>query len=485
MRRHWIAALAALCVFLVLSSAPRAQTGAPPRLSARLSSGIARLGQQVQLRVDLEGAQRAEIVELPRVDGLQVGPAGAPNISEYTVIANGRTRVSRTLTWLVPVQAAREGVYELGPVKLTADGKALQTSGFSLTVVKDMQGAELGFMEIKAVPEPALAGAPVRIELRFGWDEALSHETNYAQLSLPWWGELPGLLERNDQPVDARLERVQLPIAGFGSVPCEELRGEQARGKPFRMFRLRRDYIATRPGRVELPTSTLEFGRYRETRDFFNPRREIVAQYFVSAAELAIEIEPLPEAGRPAAFSGAVGAVRARARAEPRDVDAGDSIKLEVEWTGDANLEFFEPPDPLRLDAFKGFRVFGHTETDKSSSRRQVVYDLAPLSTDVQQIPALPLWVYDTDRRAYVEVSTEPLSIHVRPLRDASKLAALGKVEEYADDLADIATGLEPGVASSRGSTHPGAWLAGLGGIAAAWLIARALVRRSGDPAAP
>ena len=33
-----------------------------------------------------------------------------------------------------------------------------------------------------------------------------------------------------------------------------------------------------------------------------------------------------------------------------RDVDAGDSIKLSVEWSGDGNLDFFDPPDLARIE---------------------------------------------------------------------------------------------------------------------------------------
>ncbi|TAJ14564.1 MAG: hypothetical protein EPO68_12695 [Planctomycetota bacterium] len=480
----------ALCVLVacaawLLPARALAQATSAPRVSARLSAQVARLGARIELRVDLEGVQRADIVELPKVDGLQIGPAGAPDKSEYLQIVNGRTSASRTLTWRVPVHAQREGVYEIGPLKLTADGKALQTGAFALTVVKDMLGEELGSFELSIEPQNALVGEPVRIELRFGWDEAINADINYAQLSIPWWGELPGLLERSDQPVDARADRVQLPIVGSGVVACDELAGQQVRGKPFRTFRLRRDFVATRPGRIELPTSTLEFGRYRESRDFFNPRREIVAQYFVNAAEAGLDIAPLPEAGRPAAFSGAVGAVQARARAEPRDVDVGDSIKFEVEWSGNANLEFFEPPDPLRIDAFKGFRIFGHRELDKTSTRRLVEYDLAPLSTDVKQVPALPLWVYDTGKRAYQEIATEPLSIHVRPLRDAAKLRALGNVDSFDDDLADIASGLAADGGARAAGPRPALWLAALGGLGVAWLALRAFVRRAGDPATP
>ena len=44
--------------------------------------------------------------------------------------------------------------------------------------------------------------------------------------------------------------------------------------------------------------------------------------------------------------------LEAARRVDRRDVDEGDPIALTVSWFGDANLEFFEPPDLSRLDAF-------------------------------------------------------------------------------------------------------------------------------------
>src|SRR5262249_46579691 len=157
-------------------------------------------------------------------------------------------------------------------------------------------------------------------------------------------------------------------------------------------------------GKLEFATSHFEFGQIAE-RNFFDTRPPLHETYFKSFPAFNVEVIKLPEKDRPLDFSGAVGHITAHASADRRDVDAGESMKLAVEWTGDGNLEFFEPPDPSRMEAFKGFRVYGTTDR-KAFDRRTVTYDIAPISPDVHAIPSIPLRVFDPTKKAYVTTET-------------------------------------------------------------------------------
>ena len=122
-----------------------------------------------------------------------------------------------------------------------------------------------------------------------------------------------------------------------------------------RTFELRRQFVATRPGTLEIPTSFLVFSEV-ESGGIFNSRQRTRSRYFVGAPPQSLEVRELPADGRPLDYSNAVGRFHVRATTDRWDVDAGDSIKLTLEWLGEGNLEFFERPDLARLDAFRGFR---------------------------------------------------------------------------------------------------------------------------------
>jgi len=472
-----------------LRSGAPAQSLGELRVNARLSTGIAKVGQVIELQISVENAQRAQLPDLPQIDGLQFGAVPAPALQEVMSIRAGQRRVERSQTWRIPVRASRPGDFVIPPIPLQVDGDILRTSALELSAVNDMRGEEIGWMELSGPPARLAVGQPFELELRFGWDGALSEEINYAALALPWWRGLDGAIERELAPVARGTRLVEIALKGEQPIAAEELSQQQVRGKPYRAFRVRRAFVATRPGTFELPTSTLEFGVRESLGGFLGNRERTLRSYYVSAAPLRIEILPTPEEGRPLDYGGALGIVRARASADQRDVDAGDSIKLRVEWSGPGNCEFFDVPDPGRIDAFAGFRVFGHTELEKAPDRRTVVYDLAPLSAEVEAIPPLPLTVFDPESWTYRTLATEPIPIRVRALRAGAGLPlAEGEERRYAEDLRDIdarpiegvAVPAEPSARVRLARLGLGTLVLGLG-----WLQLRRSARRRGDPSLP
>jgi hypothetical protein len=112
-----------------------------------------------------------------------------------------------------------------------------------------------------------------------------------------------------------------------------------------------------------------------------------------------------------------------------------------------------------------------------------LTYDIAPTSDKQKQIPAVPLTVFDPSRNAYVTITTQPIAIRVRPLKNATTLSEEGAGNSAALDIQDIQT--EPAVASAPFAPGPVAVWSALALVSCGWLGARTLVRRNGDPASP
>ncbi|MBM3989809.1 MAG: protein BatD [Planctomycetes bacterium] len=475
-------ALLALCALFALAAQAAAQgASGGANLRSYLTSGVVRLGDRVALVVTVENARSSELGTLPSVKGLGIGPAQPPSEQRSIVFLGARRQESVTRTWTIALRPQEVGLYAIPAFDVLVDGVARRTNELSLNVVRDLKGEELGFLEVRTSTPKVVVGQPFTIEVLFGFDLAITGTTDFANLSLAWWGSLPGLLENTTPPPDPARARIQIVVNDREMVEVEQLSNRSLRGREFLQLRLVRSFTPTREGRIELPTAHFEFGRTVQSQDFFRTRREKGETYFVRAAEVALDVIGLPEQGRPLDFSGAIGQIVARADATPRDVDAGDSIKFKVEWTGAGNLEFFTAPDPARLDAFREFRVYGKSE-ERSLDRRVVTYDLSPVSSAVTEIPALPLSVFDPASGRYDSVATEPLSVRVRALEGASGLC-VDEEERFRSDILDVEAG--------RGAPAPGEPLgaglvAGVGAlVGAAWIVLRAVVRRNGDPAAP
>lgn len=456
--------------------------GRGAQVRAYLSSGVVRQGDRVALIVSVENARAAELGALPRVEGLAIGPAPAPSEHRSLVITGSRRQENVSRTWQVPLRPADIGVYTIPPFDVVVDGAAQKTPELVLNVVRDMKGEELGFLEIKPAATRVVVGQPFSLEILFGFDTAITDGTNYANLALAWWGNLPGLLENEPPRPDPARRRLKIVVNDRETIEVEQLDNRKLRGRDFVQLRLVRSFTPTRTGKLEFPISYFEFGRIVESNDFFRTRREKGETFFSRAADLAIDVVPLPEEGRPVEFSGAIGTLAAKADATPRDVDAGESIKFKVEWTGAGNLEFFTAPDPARLEAFRNFRVYGKTE-DRSLERRVVTYDIAPITSEVREIPPLALSVYDPVAERYTSISTDPIAIRVRALEGATGLSDADAAERFRNDILDV----ERELGSARTSSALGTgWILGLlAALPAGWLALRTAVRRFGDPDAP
>ncbi|MCB9913690.1 MAG: BatD family protein [Planctomycetes bacterium] len=460
------------------AASPAAAQQGGPRITANLSTGVVKLGGTVNCVVQVEGAKQASLVRVPEVEGLKVERQSGPSINESFSLVGGRNTYSRTITWVVTLRPLELGEYAIPPMQLEVDGRVETTRELSLSVVQDLDGQELGRLAFVSVPERVYEGQPFTIRMEFGWDKQLDPMVNTANLILPWWNELPGTLELEDSAASLGQRMVEVNVNARLRARAVELGDVDVEGKPFRMLSLTRSFVATRAGRLDVTQSWLEFGRV--TRRAFSEARET---YHTGAPAFAIDVVPLPEAGRPFDFSGGVGSFQASAEVSRRDVDVGESIKLTVDWTGDANLEFFELPDPSRMAAFDGFRVYGKSGEHFYGDRRRVVYDIAPLSAQVQEVPALPLVIFDPELERYRTVSTQPIPLRVRALEGGVSLEELDTGGERGLAHHDLQT--EPESNRAPGGVSGALVLASWLGLPVLWLGLRTAVRRHGAPDAP
>jgi hypothetical protein len=310
------------------------------------------------------------------------------------------TPISIPLACLLAVASAQSG----GIATLSVEG------------ARDVTSEGRAFLEVTTARSTYFVHEPIRVEIRFGFERAF-YETEMVQLfrqslDVPVQLQAPWLRESGGAIV-AR-EGASLSFALDESIAQAERNADRVIGeRTFTVLAIEWTIVPERPGPLALSGALLRFAYATHfTEDVFGGRVPVDrVDAFVRGGDLALTVEPLPEAGQPPEFTGAVGRFSIDASAKPRTLAVGESLELVLHIRGESEIGAFNAP---RLDGLAGFHVRGKIEETRGSVRT-IRYDLAPTSARVSEIPPIAFAYFDTQPPAsYRTVRTEPIPLVVR-----------------------------------------------------------------------
>lgn len=127
---------------------------------------------------------------------------------------------------------------------------------------------------------------------------------------------------------------------------------------------------------------------------------------------LTLTVQPIPEAGRPAHFNGAIGEYQISAEVERGWVEVGRALTLTVRISGHGNIQTVTPPT---LPAIAGVMVTGPNPFEVTPASRAYVYTLTPARMGIFRVPAIEYSSFDPTRVVYATTQTAPIPVSVRP----------------------------------------------------------------------
>jgi hypothetical protein len=144
----------------------------------------------------------------------------------------------------------------------------------------------------------------------------------------------------------------------------------------------------------------------RKTTGFFSQIQSYQKQ--LRLAPFRLRVQPLPEAGQPAHFSGAIGAFRLNGRVSQTSVRPGDLITLRLElagqgWLGDAAM-----PAPLPSPLFKSYPA---KELLREPLRVQTEQVFIPAGTNATEIAAARFSYFNPASERYEETTAGPFRL--------------------------------------------------------------------------
>ena len=368
-------------------------------VSAEVNKNELAVGEDLTLRVRINGSLNPQQPTLPEFDGLrQMGP---PSIQRQTWIRGGTS--GSTFSYLYQLVATEVGTVTIEPISVTISGQTYRTEPIKVEV---FQG--LGV----STPVPGQGQSPSQDAPSAGGSmfvtASVDDDTPYLGQQITYTfkfyrrSALFPSFGRFGQP------RFAPPgFSGFWKIqePDQDEYTETIGSNRYQVVELTTVLFPTVVG-----TLVIEPAGLTVPIDFFE------APNYLEAEPIVVEVLPLPP-GSPAGFTGAVGKFNISSDVDNTDGKVNEPVQLTVRVVGEGNIESL--PDPTWPD-FEDWRVF-ESPSDTSSrlidgrlvGTRTYQSVLVPEKAGILTIPEIGYTYYDPSIEEYVEAASQPIVMSI------------------------------------------------------------------------
>jgi tetratricopeptide (TPR) repeat protein len=391
--RVLVAALVGMAMATGMPAAA-AEVTVRPRLGT--PNGV--VGEPATLDVEIQGTQSAETPNVEVPEGVRIEYRGQ---STQMSVVNGAMSASLTHSFLLV--ADRPGSFVLGPITVRADGRTVDGGRVRWQVAAAGARAATG-----AAPEQ-----PVRLVVQADKTRAYLHERIAVRFRL----EIGNLqvtdvryptvvadgfaIDKLAEPTQVQEPRADgmVHVVSFASHVVPLRAGDLTIGASQQLS------VVTRRGNPL-------FDHFFGMDPTFGGRKNVTLE----AEPVQVTVLPLPEAGRPPSFGGAVGTFTLEVTAQPREVRAGDPVTLSVALRGTGNLAHAEPPAVAGSDTLKAYppTTIAEKEAGLEVEKRLEQVVIPQAAGDVV-LPALGFSFFDPASGRYRTAATQPIPVRVLP----------------------------------------------------------------------
>jgi hypothetical protein len=370
-------------------------------ISASLSESVTDVDHPVQLQIKIENARitRPPVVS---ASGLSISFAGT---SSRMQILNFQASSITTFTYIVT--PTKEGVFEIPSIEVSAGGKVYRTSSLILKVIHENSNSadrpansdKPYFAELVIPKESAYVGEQIPIELRFYFNQRMQYQP-YPQGQYPLIDGEGFVTKKYPEPTEKQFE---------------------LNGRVYHVVVYKTGLTGVKPGKLELQSATQSFlissgFGPRNAPGFIDPTDVFQQQVVdVKTNGASIDIKPLPTAGRPATFSGAVGDFTLATSAQPSKARTGDPVSMKVEIKGLGNFDRIEQPALTNTEGWRTYQPSEETQALDDLGLSAVKTFNFPLvaAKPVNGLPTVEFSYFDPNAEKYVTLRSLPINIEI------------------------------------------------------------------------
>lgn len=206
------------------------------------------------------------------------------------------------------------------------------------------------------------------------------------------------------------------------NIDIKELVAEEGKydGERYRYVVLRKTVLyPQKSGKLEIEPLSLDLDVQLPTnrRDVFGRVQVVEDSKRVSAPSRIVTVKPLPEAGKPEDFSGAVGNFSFKVTPSKTTLKNGESLELKVTVTGKGNLKLFDLPKPVVPNSFEMYDPV-HSEnvqTPLSGMTGSIIdsYTIIPQFKGKYPIKQMSFSYFDLGTNSYKRIASPEIMIDV------------------------------------------------------------------------
>jgi len=421
------------CIFCCLFAFSSASWG--QKLEAKVSSNPIKMGQRVQVTFTCN--EQMSSFSPPAFEGFQV--LSGPNQSSRHQYVNGRSSISISFSYyLAPL---KEGELTIGSASAKAGGKTISSQPITLSVGKGAAANQPGKQVAKT--------KTIQPKNKDVFLQATANKTKVYQgeeLSVTYTIYFRANIVRNEVSKLPALngfwaQDVKMPEqAKVYSVNLNGVRYQAADLKKTIVFPQRSGDLEIDP--MEF-TCVIRKRSNRHSHGFFN---DIFGSYkeekhFVKSKNIKIQVLPLPEAGKPPDFNGAVGQFQLNSTIDKEQLMANDAVTLKTTLSGSGNLKLVEPVRPVFPPDIEVYdpKVIEHISTKVLgvTGSKTFEYLLVPRHAGNYEIPAFRFSYFDPKKKVYRSLESQAYTLAVERGEETglSSVSAIAK-----EDLQFIGT---------------------------------------------
>ena len=303
-----------------------------------------KLGINERLRVDFEMNSEGDNFSPPSFTGFTV--VGGPSQSVSHSWINGKRSFSKTYTYILSPK--KRGKFTIKQAEIVIEDETYKTIPINVEVVA-------------AIAKPKNPNDPDYVaQENIHLVAEISNTSPYLNEAITIIYKLyvgPSVNVSNFNPID------NPKFADFWSqnIDIKQLKIEQGvyKGQDYRFVILRKSVLLPqKTGKLTIEPLTLDVVVNVPTnrRDFFGGRQYQSVNQKVAAGNRTINVKPLPQEGKPASFTGAVGEFEFDVTTNKTALKSGESLEASVKVSGRGNLKLFELPKlvlPSSLEVYE------------------------------------------------------------------------------------------------------------------------------------